>query len=85
MEATLQVRQRGTVTLPADLDPYQGLADPADLPILVAALKEGCPWLVMFNVRHFQPGHPDLTVLRPGELVLRIRDQLARLPGEGRL
>ena len=69
--------------LPTDLDPYQGLADPADLPILVAALKEGCPWLVTFNLRHFQPGHPDLTVLRPGELVLRVRDRLARLPGEG--
>ena len=69
--------------LPADLDPYRGLADPADLPILAAALGEGCPWLVTFNIRHFQPGHPDLTVLRPGELVLRVRDRLARLAGAG--
>ena len=70
---------------PPDLTPHAGRAHTQDLPILAAALREGCPWLVTLNVRHFQPGHPDLTVLHPGELVLRIRDQLARLPGEGRL
>ena len=68
---------------PADLALHAGRAHAQDLPILAAALREGCPWLVTFNVRHFQPGHPDVTVLRPGELVLRVRDLLARLPGEG--
>jgi hypothetical protein len=68
---------------PTDLEPYRGLADPADLPILVAALREGCPWLVTFNLRHYQPGHPGVTVLRPGDLLLRVRDRLARLTGEG--
>ncbi len=67
---------------PADLQPHLGLADPADLPILVAAWREGCPWLVTFNVRHFQPGHPNVTMVRPGEFVLRVRDQLARLTAE---
>ena len=67
---------------PADLPPHRGQADPEDLPILVAALREGCPWLVTFNVRHFQPGHPDVTVLRPGEFLLRVRDRLARLTRE---
>ena len=62
-----------------DLLPHTGLADPLDLPILTAALREGCPWLVTFNVRHFRPGHPDVAVLRPGELVLRVRDLLAHL------
>ena len=69
---------------PTDLQPYRGLADPADLPILVAALREGCPWLVTFNVRHYQPGHSDVAVLRPGEFLLRVRDRLARLAGEGK-
>jgi len=64
---------------PEDLLAHQGLANPKDLPILVAALREGCPWLVTFNIRHFQPGHPDVGVLRPGEFVLKVRDQLARL------
>jgi predicted nucleic acid-binding protein len=64
---------------PEDLLPHAGLADPKDLPILVAAVRENCPWLVTSNVRHFQPGHPDVSVIRPGEFVLRVRDLLARL------
>ncbi|HET92263.1 MAG TPA: PIN domain-containing protein [Chloroflexi bacterium] len=64
---------------PEDLGAWAGMADPQDLPILVAAAHEGCPWLVTFNVRHFQPGHPDVTVLRPGDLVLRVRELLAGL------
>jgi predicted nucleic acid-binding protein len=67
----------------ADLEPYRGLADPADLPILFAALREGCSWLVTFNVRHYQPGHPDVAVLRPGDFLLRVRDRLARLTSTG--
>ena len=63
----------------SDLQPYRGLADPADLPILVAALREGCPWLVTFNVRHYQPGHSDVAVLRPGEFVLQVQDLLTWL------
>ena len=63
----------------ADLMAYDRLADPKDLPILVAALREACPWLVTFNVRHFQPGHPEVMVLRPGALILRVRDLLTRL------
>jgi hypothetical protein len=56
-----------------------GCADPADLPILVTALREECAWLVTFNVRHFRPGHPSIEVVRPGELVQRVRHLLARL------
>jgi len=71
--------------VPAELAPYAGLADPADLPLLVVALREGCPWLVTFNVRHYRPGHPQVTVLRPGDLMLRVRDLLAGLAGQGNL
>jgi hypothetical protein len=74
---------------PADLASHRGLAGPKDLPILVAAIHEKCPWLVTFNVRHFptgdlwvQPGHADVTVLRPGEFVSRVRDLLAHLAFE---
>jgi hypothetical protein len=67
---------------PADLEPYAGLADAGGLLILVAARRERCPWLVTFNIRHFQPGHPNVTVLRPGEFVLRVRDLLAHLTAE---
>jgi predicted nucleic acid-binding protein len=62
-----------------DLAKHAGSADPKDLPILIVALRESCSWLVTFNVRHFEPGHPDVKVLRPGEFVLRVRDLLTRL------
>ena len=61
----------------SDLEACQGLADPKDLPLLAAALREGCPWLVTFNLRNDQPGIDGVTVLRPGEFVARIRDWLA--------
>lgn len=62
-----------------DTQAYAGLADAADLPILVAALQAGCPWLVTFNTRHYRPGHPALQVLLPGDFLLRVRDLLAHL------
>lgn len=64
---------------PADVVLYSGLADTKDLPILVTAIRERCKWLVTLNGRHFQPGHASVTVVWPGELVLRIRDLLAHL------
>jgi hypothetical protein len=66
----------------AELAPHRGRADPQDLPILVAALRERCPWLVTFNVKHYQPGHPEVTVLRPGDFLVRVRDQLSRMTGQ---
>jgi hypothetical protein len=62
-----------------DLVRYAGMAHPKDLPIVVAAVRERCPWLVTFNVRHFQPGHVDVTVLQPGDFVFQVRDLLTRL------
>jgi predicted nucleic acid-binding protein len=71
-------------TVPAlaasELSAFAGMADAKDLPILAAAVQAGCGWLVTFNVRHFQPGHPSLTVLRPGDFILRVRELLAYLP-----
>jgi predicted nucleic acid-binding protein len=64
---------------PQDLSRYHGLADAKDLPILVAALQSDCAWLVTFNGRHFQPSHPELTILRPGAFLMRIRDLLTYL------
>lgn len=66
----------------ADLESCHGLADPKDLPLLAAALRERCAYLVTFNVRHYRPGHPDLVVLRPGDFILRVRDRLASLKPE---
>lgn len=71
--------------LPPDLVPYQDLADPKDVPILAAAVRETCQWLVTFNLRDYQPGHPSLQVVRPGEFMLRVRELLAHLESRGPL
>lgn len=42
-------------------------------------VREGCPWLVTFNVRHYRPDHPNAAVLRPGDFIQRVRHQLAQL------
>jgi hypothetical protein len=67
---------------PADLTPYLGQAHPTDLPLLVAAQREGCAWLVTFNVRHYWPDRKQITVLRPDDFVLRVRDLLAGLASQ---
>ena len=59
-----------------------GLADPKDLPILVAAVREGCDVLVTFNERDYRPGHPGIEVVTPGVLVQRVR-RLVALAGRG--
>jgi hypothetical protein len=64
---------------PVDLLPYVGMADPKDLPILVAAVQAGCSWLVTYNIRLFQPGHPQVVVFKPGDFVMRIRELLVKL------
>jgi hypothetical protein len=58
---------------------YAGMAEASDLPILVAAHQASCPWLVSFNIRHYRPGHSDVLVLPPGDLLSRVRDLLAKL------
>jgi hypothetical protein len=64
---------------PAELAPFAGLAVKLDQSILAAAVLNACPWLVTFNTRHYQPGHPDVTVLPPGDLVQKIRYLLSDL------
>jgi hypothetical protein len=46
---------------------------------LVAAVREGCQWLVTLYVDDFVPGHPDVTVLRPGAFIQRVRSVLTRV------
>jgi len=62
-----------------EVQKYSGLAHPGDLPILVAAIENDCRWLVTHNTRHYQPGHPSVSVLTPGEFLLTVRDLLSRL------
>ena len=66
----------------ADLLPCSGLSNTKDLPILVAARRENCAWLVTFKVRDFQPGIPEITVMQPGEFVMQVRHLLALLSSQ---
>lgn len=54
-------------------------ADPKDLPILAAALREQCAYLVTCNVRHYQPGLQEVKVLTPGDLTQQVRYVLAQM------
>ena len=64
---------------PEQVQAFAGLANPVDLPILVAALQHNCPWLVTFNTRHYQPGCPEVSILPLGDFLLRVRDLLVQL------
>ncbi|HEY1408517.1 MAG TPA: hypothetical protein VF434_06225, partial [Promineifilum sp.] len=63
------------------LTPFEGLAVRLDRSILAAAVLNQCPWLVSFNLRHYQPGHPAVTALSPGDFVQRVRHLLSSLSG----
>jgi predicted nucleic acid-binding protein len=54
-------------------------ADPKDLPILAAAVREGCTYLVTHYVRHFHPGVKEVTMLKPGDLTQQVRYLLSQL------
>ncbi len=62
-----------------DLHPFRDLADEADLPVLVAALKSKCRYLVTRNARDYPDCADGLNIVGPGWLVRRIREQIARL------
>ena len=62
-----------------EVDLIKGLAHPEDLPILAAAKREACEWLVTFNIRHFKPGLETVKVLNPGDFIQRVRYILSAL------
>lgn len=64
---------------PDDLAVYEGQADPKDLPILVAALKHGCRFLLTFNIRDYSPATDEIQVQSPGDFIATVRALLARL------
>jgi hypothetical protein len=63
----------------AEIEALSKAADMKDLPILAAAVREGCAYLTTYNLRHFQPGVKSVTVLKPGDLVQLVRYLLAQM------
>lgn len=62
-----------------EVDELNDAANPKDLPILTAAVKHNCQFLTTFNIKHFQPGVRNLTVLLPDDLVQRVRYLISSL------
>jgi predicted nucleic acid-binding protein len=62
-----------------DVKAYLGQADPKDLAILVAALRENCSYLLTFNTRHYHPTGNHLIIQPPGEFLKAVRSQLSFL------
>jgi predicted nucleic acid-binding protein len=56
---------------------YKTMAGRIHVPILAVALREQCTWLATFNEQQYKPGHPDILIARPDELVSRLRGQFA--------
>ena len=67
---------------PGELVAYKQQADPKDLPILAAALKERCSYLLTFNVRHFTPTTSDIIVQQPSGFLMTVRSLLGMLKDE---
>ena len=66
----------------AEIKALSKSADAKDVPILAAAVRESCVFLTTYNIRHFQPGIESITVLKPGDLVQRVRYLLAQMSSE---
>lgn len=63
-----------------EMEEFNNMSHPKDLPILVTAIISKADYLVTFNTKHLRPD-PDfgLTVIKPGELLRKIRLILSQL------
>lgn len=62
---------------PKELAACRKLAANTNIPILSVAVREQCSWLATFNETQYLPGHPNIFIARPDELVSRLRSQFA--------
>lgn len=69
----------------SDLSAYAGQAETKDLPILVAALREKCSYLLTFNVRHYYPTGSQIAIQKPGGFLLGVREWLSMLAASNAL
>ncbi len=81
---TFDLLLRRTLTVvpaPSEPEVYRMVerADWKDAPHLATALQHQCRFLVTYNTEDYKPGHPDVTVLRPGDFVRSVRDYLGRM------
>ena len=53
--------------------------DPKDRVHLLSAVEQGCDYLVTFNPKDFPEDYEGVTIVEPGTLVKRIREQIKGL------
>ncbi|WP_263819306.1 PIN domain-containing protein [Salinibacter sp.] len=58
---------------PSVEDRFCSLADDKDAIHLAAAVIYDCRYLVTYNVDDYEPGHPEVEVAKPGEVVRKLR------------
>ena len=59
---------------PGEIEKFNNMSHPKDLPILVTAILSKADYLVTFNTKHFRPDpNFGLTVIKPGDLFHKIR------------
>jgi putative PIN family toxin of toxin-antitoxin system len=62
-----------------EMSELAGCADPKDVAILAAAVDQKCRFLVTLNARDFWPPSDLITVVRPGDLLVRLRGVISNL------
>lgn len=63
----------------SELVPFHAHAHPEDLPLLVAALRERCSHFLTFNLKHYHARALPIQVMRPGDFLLAVRENLIAL------
>lgn len=59
------------------LQKFSHYAHKTDVPVLAAAIRSGCRFLITFNVKDFRPPAGVLEVLRPGDMIKRLRSSMS--------
>ncbi|NBC00117.1 MAG: PIN domain-containing protein [Bacteroidetes bacterium] len=74
-------RTLSVVPAPSESEVYRmaDRADWKDVPHLVTAVQQQCRFLVTYNTADYTPGHPAVTILRPGDFLRSVRDHLRRM------
>jgi predicted nucleic acid-binding protein len=63
----------------AQIAVLRGQGDPKDIPILAAALRADCDWLLTFNTKDFRPASGQTRVAQPGAFIDSLRRMLEEL------
>lgn len=76
-----EVLNEGPAVTEGQIQAVSKYAEPKDQPILAAAVVQRCLYLVTLNEKDFWPPSDLILIVRPGDLLRKVRTLLAALPG----